>query len=344
MNEIMVNELTKTEAERASELHGKILASREQVTDALCTFAMHLKAMRDGKLYTLLGYDSFDNYVEDGVNIAKRQVYNYISTYEKLGGTVLQSNATLGITKLQLLTLVSDVDRSEFIENNDLNGMSVTEIQELIKQSKEQVEQISFLQEKVTTLESENEDNEVDEQILNSIEKQRDELLAELEAIKAKPIDVAVAEPSQADLDKIIADIEAETKAKYEKTKKADIDAATEKLTEDLEKNKQVEIDKARAEGERVASEKLQKALADIDSEKAELLRKTEKLAKELEVKGNDDIVTFKCYFENFQGNFLKLIDNIKAVENTETQAKLLKVIKAYINQSVVPVLEEITL
>lgn len=327
MNKTFLSEAMKTEEQRASELHGMVMAARDHVVDAICAFAMHLKAMRDGKLYLVLGYDNFDDYIELAVNIGKSQVYNYIRTYEKLGSTVMQENAGLNITKLELLTKVPDIERADFIENNDLMNMSTTEIEKLIKSSKEQVEQISFLQEKVAEmdikLDGEVKDNKINEQVLTSIEKQRDELQAELKAMKSKPIDVAVAEPTQAELDKIIADIEAQTEAKYEK-------------------NKQVEIDKARAEGEKIAAEQLQAALATADGEKAELLQKTQRLAKELEVKSDGDIVKVMCYFESFKGDFIKMIETITAVEDVITKEKLSKAVTTYVNQSILPVLSEV--
>lgn len=133
----------------AEDLHERILGDAGRVVVALCDLCEKLKVMRDEKLWKEMGAESFDAYVEEQVGIKSRQAYNYIATYERLGKTALQSNAHLGITKLQLLTEVSDVRRSEFVEEHDLEGMSVREIRELVAKSKQQADQISLLQETV---------------------------------------------------------------------------------------------------------------------------------------------------------------------------------------------------
>lgn len=135
--------------EAAGELHQRILGDAGRVMYALCDLCEHLKIMRDQKLYREMGLDSFDRYVEEQVGIKARQAYNYISTYEKLGRRSLQSNAHLGITKLALLAEVPDIKRADFEAENDLDGMSVREIRELVSKSKGQAEQISLLQETV---------------------------------------------------------------------------------------------------------------------------------------------------------------------------------------------------
>lgn len=131
--------------EAAGELHQRILGDAGRVMYALCDLCEHLKIMRDQKLYREMGLDSFDRYVEEQVGIKARQAYNYISTYEKLGRRSLQSNAHLGITKLALLAEVPDIKRADFEEANDLEGMSVREIRELVSKSKGQAEQIDLL-------------------------------------------------------------------------------------------------------------------------------------------------------------------------------------------------------
>lgn len=133
----------------AQDLHERILGDAGRVVVALCDLCEKLKVMRDEKLWKEMGAESFDAYVEEQVGIRSRQAYNYIATYERLGRTALQSNAHLGITKLQLLTEVSDVRRAEFVEEHDLEGMSVREIKELVAKSKQQADQISLLQETV---------------------------------------------------------------------------------------------------------------------------------------------------------------------------------------------------
>ena len=104
----------------------------KDAASAMVSLCESLKRMRDTKGYESLGFKNFEDYTEKACGIKKRQAYNYIQTYERLGGSFLQSNAQLGITKLQLLTEVCAVDRYDFVEDNDLENMSVTEVKKLV--------------------------------------------------------------------------------------------------------------------------------------------------------------------------------------------------------------------
>lgn len=88
------------------------MANAEIAAGALLEMCQGLKQMRDTKLYLQLNMPTFDAYCEDKVGIKARQAYTYISTYEKLGSTVLQSNANLGITKLELIAQLPAPDRA----------------------------------------------------------------------------------------------------------------------------------------------------------------------------------------------------------------------------------------
>ena len=141
-----ISEMT-AETAAAIELHNSIVSAMKEAAFALVSLCENLKRMRDTGQYKALGFEKFEEYTEQACRIKKRQAYNYIATYERLGGTFLQSNAQLGITKLQLLTEVCAVDRADFVEQNNLEGMSVSEIKKLIAENKEYAEQISMFSE-----------------------------------------------------------------------------------------------------------------------------------------------------------------------------------------------------
>ncbi len=103
MSEILIKEYSEITGERADEaakLHAQIMANGQVAASALLEFCKGLKRMRDEKLYTELGFDTFEDYTEKLAGIKSRMAYHYISCYENLGTTFLQSNANLGITKL----------------------------------------------------------------------------------------------------------------------------------------------------------------------------------------------------------------------------------------------------
>ena len=141
-----ISEMT-AETAAAIEIHNSILSAMTAAVYAKVMLYKNLKRMRDTGQYRALGFEKFEDYTEQACGIKKRQAYNYIATYESLGDTFLQANAHLGITKLQLLTEVCAVDRADFVEQNDLEGMSVSEIKKLIAENKEYAEQISMFSE-----------------------------------------------------------------------------------------------------------------------------------------------------------------------------------------------------
>ena len=171
------NEVTETYQE-ALKLHQEIMANGAIAAQALYEMCRGLKRMRDEKLYTQLGYEDFDTYCVEKANFKKRQAHNYITAYEQLGKEFLQSNAQLGITKLELLTHVPALDRSEFMENNDVSELSVSElkkrIEELEYENGLKGEQLSMLQE------------QVDSTPYNSDEVEN--LKAEIERLKSEPV------------------------------------------------------------------------------------------------------------------------------------------------------------
>lgn len=166
MNEIInveAKDVTK-EYEEAVLTHQRIMANGEVCVRSLLAVCQDLKKMRDKQLYEQLGYDTFDNYCEGMAGIKARMAYNYISTYERLGASFLQSNANLGITKLSLIAGMNPEERADKLESGELLNMSVAKIKELIKKNKEQGEQISLLQEQLDEANSEEsaEDPETD--------------------------------------------------------------------------------------------------------------------------------------------------------------------------------------
>lgn len=150
-----MNDLVKENGyEEAIHTHQRIKVNSEIAAKALVEVCRDLKKMRDEKLYEELGYDTFDGYCENMAGIKSRMAYNYISALERLGESVLQSNAELGITKLELIAGMNPDERNKLLDSGDGEFMSVSEIKELVKKSKFQGEQISLLEEQLKEAES----------------------------------------------------------------------------------------------------------------------------------------------------------------------------------------------
>ncbi|MEE3440449.1 MAG: hypothetical protein VZR07_10925, partial [Ruminococcus sp.] len=134
--------MAETKEERANALHASIMLNQRMLATALVNVCQNLKTMRDEKLYLSLGCSTFEQYTEDKAGIKSRQAYAYISTYEKLGNKFIEANESLGITKLELISQVSALDREEITESAE--DMTVRELKEEVKRLQGRGEQLSF--------------------------------------------------------------------------------------------------------------------------------------------------------------------------------------------------------
>lgn len=92
------------------------------------------KEMRDSELYKELGYSNFGDYCEQEVGMTRQQVYRQIAIVEKLPSDFVTSMLQIGSTKMYLLSNLDEAERSEIIENTDLENASVRELEQQIKQ------------------------------------------------------------------------------------------------------------------------------------------------------------------------------------------------------------------
>lgn len=232
--------------------------------------AQSLKQMRDEKLYIELGYNTFDAYIEgSGHPFRARQAYNYIRVYENFDKKFIEEHSSLGVTKLEMLTKIFRGDVENFIEENNVEEMSSRELKEAIDKINALSEQVSFLTDENDKLKAEKEETELPADVLSEInelrkkceslstevsdrkqevsdladmrleaenklksaEAEKKRLEKELKDLKAKPVEVAVAEPSEEQISAIKKEVADELSAKYEK-EIAELKDAAEETTE----------------------------------------------------------------------------------------------------------------
>lgn len=305
-----ISEMT-AETAAAIELHNSIVSAMKEAAFALVSLCENLKRMRDTGQYKALGFEKFEEYTEQACRIKKRQAYNYIATYERLGGTFLQSNAQLGITKLQLLTEVCAVDRADFADQNDLEGMSVSEIKKLIAENKEYAEQISMF----------SESKEQQEQELRRLEDEN-------EALKNRPVEVAVQEPSQEQVEKAVA---AKTK-ELEKSYKDKLKKAKEKERQKAEAEKKKAIEEARTAAKAEADAKYKEQITQAKQDKEAALSKAKEIASKLDKNAERELVTASLYFSEAQTQFEKFLTAANKITD-EKGAKIKKVAADFLKQ-----------
>lgn len=200
MSEITVSEQHK----QAIELHQKIIVSANLAQQNIWDMCNGLKTMRDNKLYKELGYTNFEEYCENEVGMKRRNVYNYISIVEKINTENVQTFAQISKSKLMLLATISEPEQAEIAEKLDIENTTVKQLKAEIEKLK--VEKSNLNDEKETLQNSNNylktdfkevcqNKAEVD-RLLTKEQNRNSELEAKIKELESRPIEVAVAEPS----------------------------------------------------------------------------------------------------------------------------------------------------
>ncbi len=305
--------------ETAAELDIKIKTYTNMAWLNLIEACKCLKRMRDTKKYEELGYATFGEYTEASLNIKERQAYTYISTYEKQGEAFLQSNAELGITKLSLLNAIPATDRDEFVETHDLAGMSVADVEKLVKENDGRAEQIQLLNDEITDKKTE----------LGKAELRIRELEDELEAANNRPVEVAVAEPDAETLDKIRAEAADKATKEAEKSFKAE----KKKLKEDFEAKKEKAVSEATEKANKELEE-LKSKIATANTAADEAAKRAGELEKKLAISSSPEATKFTFFFDALNGDYEKIIESIGNLkkESPEIADKYAKAMQRYQN------------
>ena len=325
MNEIITAEATEISLApnaRAIQITERIKANARTAVNAVCAIGKDLRTMKVDGLYTELGYGSFEEYSEKEFELKRRQAYQYIEVYDKLGEAFVQSNAQLGITKLALLATANPEDRAEVMENEDVNDMTAKELKELLGKYKEQGEQLSLLQEEKDAAEKaySEESDRVQELVNDQIDKNRKifELEQKVAELENKPIEVATKEIQVPD---------PVTKQKLAKAEE-DLKQATKELKE--VKSERELFRKSAENAKKVASEKAEESIKKIQEQaerekaalKAQIAELREAAAKPPE---NADKSNFKVMLSTVYKDMLGLAEFIKEAESGKEKELYLK-------------------
>ena len=324
MNEIITAEAGENSlpaAARAIQITERIRANGRTAVNAVCAIGKDLRTMKIDKLYTELGYEEFEDYAEKEFDLKRRQAYQYISVFEKLGEEFVQSNAQLGITKLALLATANPEDRTDIMVSEDVQGMTTRELEELLNNYKQQGEQLSLIQEEKTKLEAKVEELEKapkdvevavkevpvpDKETEEELKKKTKELAAanaEKESIK-KELSSANAE---LELEKTTNDrLRKEMNSEIKEKVKKEVEAETKKQAKEL-KQKETELQNARALKEKAEQEK-----KELEKRISELEQAAKKPPE------NADKSNFKVLLSTVYRDMLGLVEFIKDTEDIE--------------------------
>lgn len=299
MNEVIRSmELSGNLSEEQNEalnLHYEIIAKGNLAASAMVDFCQNLKRMRDERKYLLLGHETFEEYVEQDVGIKQRQAYTYIQALESLGEKYLQSNASLGISKLGMLAALPWYERREVEENNDVAEMSTRELKETISKLHEAQEQLTL------------------------ITAERDELAKSSQEHSEKPAATIMREPTAEEIKQYTADAIEKERAKAKKDKEKAIAEAEKRVRDAVEKSAADEFGRKTEE-----LEKKYKAVLDAaEKEKSELVGRLEKIEKDTKLTASPEVAKFSVYFDSIQKYINVMRDIIASMDDETTAAKL---------------------
>lgn len=314
------NEITKTAETtpqtRAAMLNSRIIANAKIAAESLVMVGRDLKAMRDEKLYTELGCDTFEDYCDKMTPIKQRQAYNFIKCYEKYGERLTELS-DIGITKLTLMSALDDEDSDALIESGAAESLSVRELEQRVKELQSKCEQLTF-----DLGEKSKEENKLDK-MRNEMEKLQAELAAQkdiqakkderIKALESKPVDVAVQKPSKEE----IAEIEKKAAKKAEAAAKKQHDKELAELREKAE-NERREAVKAAEQAKAAEIERLK-------SENAALQSSVKKAPPTSEKE------RIKICLEEVQRNFnvaIETIDKLPEEEREKVKSKLKTIVE----------------
>lgn len=191
----MTTEITTKQIE-AAELNRRIIMAAQLAQQSLYEMCMGFKEMRDSKLYKELGYSNFEAYCEKEVGISRQWVYKYVAVAEKLPEDFVNSslqNSQVSISKLYLLTTLSEEERTELTENTDLENTTVKELEQQIKTLRAEKDK-AVAEKSAAEAQTAAKDDTITalEKTKQQLDEQIDNLRSEVKALENRPVETAV--------------------------------------------------------------------------------------------------------------------------------------------------------
>ncbi len=278
------------EQQQFKDLHERICYNARKSAEHWVEMASGIREMRDSKRYKAAGFEDFADYTVNALGIKERQAYNYISVIEKLPEEFIRAHATIGVTKLALLTSVNEEEREEILEKIDLDTAKTSEINAAVKAAIEErdkaTQQLAIALEEKADLEKENAEYQAEYSALakeqKGIRADQKRLEEENEELREKLAEKESAEPT------VIYQPDPEQAKKLDK-----VEEEKHVLEDELASK-----DKA-LEAERAAKSAMEKEVEDL-RKRLEQAKKAKAEPAKVEIKG-DAVVVFKVKFETFQ-------------------------------------------
>lgn len=183
---------------RATELHRRAEANVHSAAMSLVEVGRCLKEMKEGRLYTELGFQSLEEYSEAKLGIKRSQTYKMIQVSENLPEDFVQSTGQIGIEKLALLALASPEEREAVQEQVDLGEVTVKELKAQIAALRQENAELTQATEQADTYARQFDDltasRNLAEDRAGRLTEQVKRLTAQVTELESRPVEHAVQE------------------------------------------------------------------------------------------------------------------------------------------------------
>lgn len=271
-------------------LHNKIVEAGTFASMYVYEMAKLLHEMHESKKYIVAGFETFEDYTENVLNMKRSQAYKYINIALTFSNEFFHSSGQkLGITKLSLLSNLGEDGATEFIEHHDVEDMSVSELKAeldaLKKSNNENLNKAFNYQQQV---------------------KELTKINADLEVKLNKP----------AEIKEIIKEVKIEDTSKLDDLR-AQIEALNIEKTALLDK-----LEKAKNDKSKEKIKELTKALESAELKSSSLESTVDELNKKLNLASNENYNKFKILFEVLKTDFNNTIKFITSLDDKEFKDK----------------------
>lgn len=301
------------EGERLGVVAAEIRMLKGQAQQMALSYAVEIgRRLTEAK--AMVPHGEWGEWLKREVDYSQSTAQNLMKVYQELGDgqeslfgpTKSQALGNLSFTKVLQLLALPEPELGEFVENHDVESMSTRELAAALKERDEARKAAELARAEQSNAEQARKKIEQDMAMANArIEglndlverysaeaRERQEALAqitaELEELRARPVEVAV-EADAAAVETARKEAEAAMQAKLNKAKKAQARA------EEARKAAEAAKEKARQELERAR-------------EDAEAVReRAEKAEKRAALAGNEDMALFRALFEQAQETVNKM-------------------------------------
>lgn len=312
-----MNELTISEQKKIENLEAEIITLTQQAQKValvyICELGKRLSMAKD-----MVGHGNWGRWLEEKVHYSQSTAENYIKIYNEFGsdqisifGENSETFQNLSYTKLLALTALTPDEREEFAENNDIESVSVRELQEMIAQYKHEKQRAED-----TVSELEEEKERLDAKVQEAEEK-----IAELEEkLQASESQQQIGNDEDIEHEKAKIRAEYEDKLNKAKEDKKKAEAAKAELQKKFEEEKEKIKAEAQKEAESKLDEKIREQTKAIEDEKNNAIARSAELERKVKAAQQNDIAIINVYFGEIQNYLIKMAEAFAKVKEADTE------------------------